>query len=1034
MGIPKLILTAIALLLFYISHSQAICGFDQLHGRRMKSDPVYRKNILDYESNLRKSIQQLSAGKTNTPSVLSGTTTLGTALYTIPVVVHIVHTGGALGSIYNPTDAQVQATIAYLNQVYNGSYPGTVGAGDLQIQFVLAQRDPNCNPTNGINHVDGSSIAGYVSGGVNVNSSLGTDEINVKNLIRWDPTQYYNIWVVDKIDGNDGTSGTFIAGYAYFPGSPSTLDGTVLLATQMAAGMKTLPHELGHGFNLYHPFQNPADPTGASCPSNTNCNTDGDQVCDTDPITEPVGFICRTGTNPCTSTAYSINTESNYMNYTNCNTLFTAGQKTRMLASAGSPNRISLSTSLGGTPPDGGTTTCNPKIDFELDNYQVTEATAATTGCRSYTDYQFNMVIGNIPTATATATLGVVSGTATEGLDFDITTNGNFLSPSKVLTFPTGSDALQTFTIRVYDDASVEGTENFVLGFTVNNGGGNASAGDGRPNLTITIYDNDVAPYGPVSVTKSVGSSLGSMQSPFAASNTKQKSQSLYRASDLSSAGIPAGNITGLALNLVKASATSFVYNGLTIKLGLTTQNSLYNGSTQFPVNDVSFTTVYSSNYSTLNGWNNIGFSTAFTWDGTSNIVVEICYDNGGATDLDDDCLGYIDGSNNVSFAWGTINCGASFSSFNYYAGGVKPIIQFVYPDPGTQVQTILNSSKQEYLGPNSDIYFYDQANNKLMARIQNLSNFNYDCTQVIIDRAGTGATAFWNNTPSNYLMDKTFHVLPTNNNPSGSYNITLYYTQTEVNGWQTATGQNLANIQLVKTTNPISSVTPSNPTAGGTTAMGIPSITSVGTNTGLSYNFTTGFSGFGAGVMGTILATESLNFEGHLFNNHASLDWTTSSEENVSGFEIERSYDAVLFTELGFTAAVGNSASKKDYFFNDPDPALAISYYRLKQINSDNSFQYSKVILIRSTNDDFKVLNNPFVNTLDIQLDKIPTGPVFIRLSDVTGRELYRTTTNPSESERIEINLSGCNLSQGIYLLEVTYNNQRHVARILKQ
>jgi hypothetical protein len=722
------------------------------------------------------------------------------------------------------------------------------------------------------------------------------------------------------------------------------------------------------------------------------------------------------------------------MNYTNCYTLFTAGQKTRMLASAGSPARLSLATSLGGTATYSGSAPCNPKIDFELDNYQVTEATAATSGCRYYTDYQFNMVIGNSPSATATATLSVLSGTATEGIDFDITTNGSFSAPSKTLTFPSGSDLPQPFTIRIYDDANVEATENVVLGFTVSSGGGNAIAGDGRPNLTITIYDNDVAPYGPTSATRTIGSSQGTMHGPFSASSNRQKFQAIYRASDLSAAGIPAGNLTGLAFDLVKASASGFVYNNLTIRMGTTSQNSLYNGTTEFPVSDASFTTVYSAGYSTVNGWNSLGFTTPFAWNGTANIVVEICYDDGTSTDLNDDCLGYVDGSGVVSTVFAGINCGSSFGAFSYYNSGVKPLIQFTYPDPGTQVDTVLNASRAEYLGPNTDIYFYDQVTRKLMARIQNLSGFNYDCTQVIIDRSGTGATPFWNNTPANYLMDKTFHVIPTNNNPSGSYNITLYYTQQEVSGWQTATGQSLSNILLVKTTNPIFLVTPSNPSGGGTTVTGIPAISSVGSNTGLTYNFTTGFSGFGAGAVGVVLATELLDFEGRLVNDKVFLDWTTLTEENLNGFDVERSTDGVNYVKLGFVPAAGNSNAKRTYYFQDPGLPAAVNYYRLRQISQDNSFQYSRIVVIRSAESAFRVLNNPFVTTLDVQFDRIPEGSISIRLMDMTGRQLYLSERNSAGTARMTIDLSACRLSSGIYLLEVSYNDQRHTARVLKQ
>ncbi len=253
-----------------------------------------------------------------------------------------MHTGGPVGSIYNPSEGQILGAIDYLNQVYKGTYPGTSGIGDIEIQFALAVRDPNCNSTNGIDRIDGSGVQHYADNGVNAQAAIGTDEINIKNLSRWNPLDYYNIWVVNKIDGLDGTAGSFVGGFAWFPGAPFELDGTMLLATQMQAGRKTLPHELGHAFGLFHPFQGGDETT---CPSNISCTSDGDRVCDTDPITQPSTFACRTGVNSCTGTNYNNNTEYNYMNYTNCYNLFTAGQKSRMLAAGASIYRIALSNS-----------------------------------------------------------------------------------------------------------------------------------------------------------------------------------------------------------------------------------------------------------------------------------------------------------------------------------------------------------------------------------------------------------------------------------------------------------------------------------------------------------------------------------------------------------------------------------------------------------------------------------------------------------------------------------------------------------------
>ena len=172
MSLTKLGLIAFALLLYSVSFSQPICGFDGIHGKKMKDDSIYRDKILRYESNLREYIRQNSnLLNRKGPKTLAGP-------YTIPVVVHVVHTGGTIGSTYNPSDAQIQGAIDYLNAVYNGSFPGTQGVGDLGIQFVLAKRDPNCNPTNGITRTDGSSITGYAANGV-MRSVIGADELDV---------------------------------------------------------------------------------------------------------------------------------------------------------------------------------------------------------------------------------------------------------------------------------------------------------------------------------------------------------------------------------------------------------------------------------------------------------------------------------------------------------------------------------------------------------------------------------------------------------------------------------------------------------------------------------------------------------------------------------------------------------------------------------------------------------------------------------------------------------------------------------------
>src|SRR5690606_5389969 len=134
--------------------------------------------------------------------------------YTIPVVVHVMHTGGAVGTAYNPSDADIFGAIDYLNSVFEGTYPGMeppIEGGDivnLELKFVLAKRTPACGYTNGINRVNASGIPGYEANGVNRANTNGITDLQIKNYSRWSPADYYNIWLVNKIDGKDGYPGT----------------------------------------------------------------------------------------------------------------------------------------------------------------------------------------------------------------------------------------------------------------------------------------------------------------------------------------------------------------------------------------------------------------------------------------------------------------------------------------------------------------------------------------------------------------------------------------------------------------------------------------------------------------------------------------------------------------------------------------------------------------------------------------------------------------------------------------------------------
>lgn len=130
------------------------------------------------------------------------------------------------------------------------------------------------------------------------------------------------------------------------------------------------------------------------------------------------------------------------------------------------------------------------------------ETATTTVGCRSYRDYTLNLLIDAAPAGDANVTISIApGGTAVEGVDYDITTNGNFAAPSKQLTFPNGVDVDRTITIRVYDDAEIENAESFTMLYSIG-GGTNAVASTTSTSYTFNIGDNDLVPTSGVTVVE----------------------------------------------------------------------------------------------------------------------------------------------------------------------------------------------------------------------------------------------------------------------------------------------------------------------------------------------------------------------------------------------------------------------------------------------------------------------------------------------------------------------------------------------------
>lgn len=343
-----------------VTYAQPICAFESVHQEMLNSNSSYSNKVSQFNTQ----VSQWMSNNVNISSLLT-TNTNGDTVYEIPVVVHVMHTGGAVGSNYNISQGKIDSAIDYLNKVYAANWPGyagpTNGGTVIPFTFKLAQRDPSCNTSNGVNRIDVTSVSGYgasgydyASNGVKRNNTTGVRDDSLKRLSVWPNDQYYNIWVVNKIDGVDGypgSSGPFIAGYAYFPGASPAVDGTVILASQMRFNRQTLPHEIGHAFSIYHTFQ--GDAGGTTCPTTEtsgNCTSVNDLCCDTQPHIRTGAGSCDVGNNTCKGVPYADATAKNFMNYANCTDRFTPDQRDRMIAAMVSQDRAGLISSSRSLP------------------------------------------------------------------------------------------------------------------------------------------------------------------------------------------------------------------------------------------------------------------------------------------------------------------------------------------------------------------------------------------------------------------------------------------------------------------------------------------------------------------------------------------------------------------------------------------------------------------------------------------------------------------------------------------------------------
>jgi hypothetical protein len=315
--------------------AQERCGTVE-YTKMLQEKNLIREDNRKFEQWLSRKIQN-SEGRVN-----------ANATFKIPVVVHVIHKGEAIGSGTNISDPQILSQINVLNRDFKRLNADTANtpseflslAGKINLEFVMAKQTPDGLATNGIVRVKGTKSEWSIN-----------DNKTLKALSYWPAEDYLNIWITDIASS--------ILGYAQFPVSDlpgledvednrltdgivldyrivgSNQDGSFNLTTNFNRG-RTATHEVGHFFGLRHIW---GDDEGACSGSGDYVEDTPDQGNNSDGCPSHPQISCNAQT-----------MFQNYMDYTNdvCMNLYTKQQVERMFAVLeNSPRRSSLVTSGG---------------------------------------------------------------------------------------------------------------------------------------------------------------------------------------------------------------------------------------------------------------------------------------------------------------------------------------------------------------------------------------------------------------------------------------------------------------------------------------------------------------------------------------------------------------------------------------------------------------------------------------------------------------------------------------------------------------
>ena len=169
-------------------------------------------------------------------------------------------------------------------------------------------------------------------------------------------------------------------------------------------------------------------------------------------------------------------------------------------------------------------------------------------------------------------------------------------------------------------------------------------------------------------------------------------------------------------------------------------------------------------------------------------------------------------------------------------------------------------------------------------------------------------------------------------------------------------------------------------------------------------------------------LPVELISFTAEADGNTSLLEWSTATETNNKGFEVEHSTGKGEWTNIGWVDGNGTSSVVNNYKLIHEDPAQGPNYYRLKQFDTDDRSKYSeiKTIVFKSIEQRINAFPNPSPGKVSVSFTQIPAGEVRFELTDVAGRVVFQQVVSDFNYTLHAMDFS--NLAPASYQLKVTH------------